>query len=179
MNCKVEQYITNNYYELLSISKKLTKGHELSQELLHEVILQLYDKKEIKLKKYCDSSIKYYITAIMRVNFYSKTSPFYYRIRKEAQTYLEIFDDYIYEPLYDVADVEMELALEKEKLICILEESYVELEWFEKSIFDLYIVLGSLKKVSKRTRIPVTSVSRYIKEIKNKIKSQLEDKNEQ
>lgn len=178
MNKQVESYITNNYYELLTISKKLTKGHELSQELLHEVIVQLYDKKEIKLKKYCDNSIKYYITAVMRINFYSKTSPFYYKIRKEAQTYLEIFDDYIYEPLYDVADVEIELALEKEKLICILEESYVELEWFEKSIFDLYIVLGSLKKVSKRTRIPVTSVSRYIKEIKNKIKSQLENKNE-
>lgn len=178
MNKQIESYITNNYYELLTISKKLTKGHELSQELLHEVIVQLYDKKEIKLKKYCDNSIKYYITAVMRINFYSKTSPFYYKIRKEAQTYLEIFDDYIYEPLYDVADVEIELALEKEKLICILEESYVELEWFEKSIFDLYIVLGSLKKVSKRTRIPVTSVSRYIKEIKNKIKSQLENKNE-
>lgn len=178
MNKQIEGYITDNYYELLTISKKLTKGHELAQELLHEVILQLYDKKEIKLKKYCDNSIRYYITAILRTNFYSKTSPFYYKIRKEAQTYLELFDDYTYEPIYDIVDEEVELALEKEKLMCILEESYVELEWFEKSIFDLYIILGSLKKVSKKTQIPVTSVSRYIKEIRNKIKTQLELKNE-
>lgn len=178
MNSKVELYITNHYYELLNIANKITKGHELSQELLHEVIIQLYDKKDIKLKKYCDNSIRYYITAILRTNFYSKTSPFYYKIRKEAQTYLELFDDFSYEPLYDIVNVEIELALEKEKLMCILEEKYVELEWFEKSIFDLYIVMGSLKKVSKKTNIPVTSISRYIKEIRNKIKSQLENEYE-
>lgn len=173
MNSKIESYITRNYYELLSISKKITKGHELSQELLHEVILQLYEKDEIKLKKYCDSSIKYYITAVMRINYNSKTSPFYYRIRKEAQTYLELFDDYTYEPLYDFEYEEQQIALEKEKIICILETQYVELEWFEKSIFDLYIVMGSIKKVAKKTQIPVSNVARYIKEIRNKIKTNM------
>jgi DNA-directed RNA polymerase specialized sigma24 family protein len=173
MNSKIESYITKNYYELLNISKKITKGHELSQELLHECILQLYEKDKIVLKKYCDSSIKYYITAVMRINFYSKTSPFYYRIRKEAQTYLELFDDYSYEPLYDFEYEEQQVALEKEKLICILETEYVNLEWFEKSIFDLYIVMGSIKKVAKKTQIPVSNVARYIKEIRNKIKTNM------
>lgn len=173
MNCKIESYITRNYYELLKIANKITKGHELSQELLHECILQLYEKDEIILKKYCDSSIKYYITAVMRINFHSKTSPFYYKIRKEAQSYLELFDDYTYEPLYDFEYEEQTLALEKEKLICILETEYVELEWFEKSIFDLYIVMGSIKKVAKKTKIPVSNVARYIKEIRNKIKTNM------
>lgn len=176
MNYKVEQYITKNYYELLNISKKLTKGSDLSQELLHEVILQLYDKKEINLKKYCDNSIRYYITAVLRTNYYSKTSRFYYNIRKEAQTYLELFDDFNYEPIYDFEDNEKELALEREKIICILENEYVELEWVEKSIFDLYIILGSIKKVSKKTTIPVSGVARMIRDIKNKIKTNMENK---
>jgi DNA-directed RNA polymerase specialized sigma24 family protein len=173
MNCKVNDYIVRNYKELHMIANKITKGHELSEELLHECLLQLYEKDEIVLKKYCDSSIKYYITAVMRINYYSKTSPFYYKIRKEAQTYLELFDDFIYEPLYDFEYEEQQIALEKEKLICILENEYVELEWFEKSIFDLYIIMGSIKKVAKKTKIPVSNVARYIKEIRNKIKTNM------
>jgi DNA-directed RNA polymerase specialized sigma24 family protein len=170
MNKEVENYLTKHYYELLNISKKLTKGHELSQELLHEVVIQLYDKKEIKLKSYCDNSIKYYITAILRTNFYSKTSPFFYNIRKESQTYLELFDEYNYQTIPDIPFEEEEIALEKENIMCILEQSYVELEWWQRSLFDLYIVLGSIKKVSKKTRIPVSSVSRHIREIRTKIK---------
>lgn len=176
MNCKINDYIVRNYKELQGIAKKITKGNQLSEDLLQECLLQLYEKDEIKLKKYCDSSIKYYITAVMRINYNSKTSPFYYRIRKEAQTYLELFDDYSYEPLYDFEYEEQSLALEKEKLICILETEYVNLEWFEKSIFDLYIVMGSIKKVAKKTQIPVSNVARYIREIRTKIKLNMESR---
>jgi len=184
MNCNINTYISNNYYELLKISNKITNNHQLSQELLHEVVLQLYEKDEIKLKKYDDKNIKYFITAILRINFYSKTSRFYYNIRKEAQTYLSLFNDkfdyeeesietndeiQIIQHAFDIVYEDEQLGLEKENYLCILEEEYGDLEWIEKSLFDLYIVHGSLKKVSKQTRIPVTSVARMIKEIKNKI----------
>ena len=176
MNNKVELYITKHYYDLLNIANKITKGHELSQELLHEVILQLYDKKEINLKKYCDNSIRYYITAVMKINYYSKTSPFYYRIKKESETYRDFYDEMNYTPIYDFEDEEHTLALEKENLICILENEYIELSWFEKSIFDLYIVMGSIKKVAKKTNIPVSGVARYVKEIRIKIKNNIEER---
>ena len=53
---------------------------------------------------------------------------------------------------------------EKQNIFDILEISYTELNWFHKSLMDLYMTLGSLKKVSQKTNIPLTSVSRYIKE---------------
>ena len=84
---EIEQYITKNYYQLLKIAKTITKNNQLSQDLLHEVIVQLYEKNEIILRKYEDNQIKYYIVSIMRINWYSKTSPFYYKIRKESSTY--------------------------------------------------------------------------------------------
>lgn len=162
MNKKVEAYITKNYYELLNIAKKITKGHELHQELLHEVIIQLYDKKDIKLSDYNDDTIKYYIVAILRINWYSKTSPFYYKIRKERSGYVELTEAFNME-------VEQE-TFEREEILCILEEQYCELNWFHKSLFDLYMTLGSLSKVSKKTGIPLTSVSTYIKQSKAEIK---------
>lgn len=162
MRKEVEQFITKNYYELLSIAKKITKGNQLSQELLHEVIMQLYDKDQIILDKYTDNQIKYYIVAIMRTNWFSNTSPFYYRIRRESAKYVD---------LKEVLDMEAEQeSFEKEQLLIILEEQFCDLNWFHKSLFELYMTLGSLSKVSKQTGIPLTSVSTYIKQSKAEIK---------
>ena len=163
MNKHIEQYITNNYYELLKIAKKITKGHQLSQELLHEVIMQLYDKKNIVLQEYNDDQIKYYIVSIIRINWHSQTSPFYYKIRKETAKYVNIDDQ------FDLTD-ENQMDFEKEELLVILEQSWADLNWFHKSLFEMYLTLGSMKKVSKQTRIPVSSISRYLKESKELIK---------
>lgn len=163
MNKEIEKYITTNYYQLLTITKKITKNHELSQDLLHEVILQLYNKENIILKEYCDDQIKYYIVSIIRVNWYSTTSPFYYKIRKESSKYTNI------DEVFNLAD-DTQLEFEKQQLFDILEESWTELDWFRKSLFEMYLTLGSMKKVSKQTRIPVSSISRYLKESKDQIK---------
>lgn len=166
MNKKIEEYISKNYYELLNISKKVTKGHELSQELLHEVFLQLMEKKCIKLRKYDDNNIKYYITAIVRINWNSRTSPFYYRIRKERFLYSELTYD------MEIMDTEQE-AFERQHLFDILEQEFTELDWFKKSLMEMYLTLGSLKKVSLKTTIPLTSIARYIKESKTQIRENI------
>ena len=165
MNCKVEEYIKNNYYILLGISKKITKGNELHQELLHEVIVQLYEKKVINLKEYDDDSIRYYITAVLRINWYSRTSPFYYRIRKERATYTEL--------TFDMSYTTEQESFEKQELYDILEKEFTELDWFRKSLMEMYLTLGSLKKVSQKTTIPLSSISRYIKESKEQIKTNI------
>jgi RNA polymerase sigma factor (sigma-70 family) len=166
MNREIEKYITNNYYQLLTIAKKITKNHDLTQDLLHEVILQLYNKENIVLREYCDDQIKYYIVSILRINWHSQTSPFYYRIRKESSKYTNI------DEIYNLAD-DTQLEFEKQELFDILEQEYSELSWFHKSLFELYLTLGSMKKVSKQTRIPVSSISRYLKESKQQIKNNI------
>ena len=166
MNKEIEQYISNNYGELLSIAKKITRNNDLSEDLLHEVILQLYNKKNIVLRQYNDDQIKYYIVSIIRINWHSQTSPFYYRIRKENSKYTNI------DELYDLAD-DQQLEYEKQELFDILEESFCELDWFRKSLFEMYLTLGSMKKVSVKTRIPVSSISRYLKESKEQIKNNI------
>lgn len=166
MNREIERYITNNYYQLLTIAKKITKNHDLTQDLLHEVILQLYNKENIVLREYCDDQIKYYIVSVIRINWHSQTSPFYYKIRKESSKYTNIDD------MYNLVD-DTQLEFEKQELFDILEQEYSELSWFHKSLFELYLTLGSMKKVSKQTRIPVSSISRYLKESKEQIKNKI------
>lgn len=162
MNKLIEQYITDNYYQLLRIARRITKGHELSQDLLHEIILQLYNRKDITLNQFDDDTLRYYLTSIMRLNWNSKTSPFYYKMRKESLTY---------QPLNDIFEYEDEqMAWEKEVLLQSLEVSYSELDFWRKAMVELYLVLGSVNKVSKFTGIPKSSIIKYVKQSKEELK---------
>ena len=163
MNQLVEKYITTNYYKLLHISKRITKGHQLSQDLLHEVILQLYHKKEIILSDYEDDTIRYYITSVLRINWNSKTSPFFYKIRKEPLNYQPITD--IFE------DEDDQLKWEREILLQSLELSYSELDFWRKGMIELYLVLGSVNKVSKFTGIPKSSIIKYVKQSREQLRN--------
>ena len=171
MNKTIEEYITKNYYNLLTIAKRICKTNtDIHQELLHEVILQLYDKDRINLKSYDDNSIKYYITAVMRINYYSKTSPFYYKIRRER-----ILMNVDLSTCYDLS-AEQE-SFESEELFELLEQNYSELDWFRKSLMDMYLTLNrSMAAVSRKTTIPIQSISRYIKEARNQVKTNIINK---
>ena len=168
MNKQVESYITKNYYELLKIARKITKNHDLTQDLLHEVIIQLYEKEHITLKFYDDSSIKYYIVSIIRINWISKTSPFYYKIRREFLKYDDFLSNVNPNSIFEVS--EEQKSFEKQQLFNILELEYSELTWFHKNLLGLYLCLGSVNKVAKHTEIPKSSIIKYIKESKETIK---------
>jgi RNA polymerase sigma factor (sigma-70 family) len=163
MNKEIECYLTRNYYELLNIAKKITKNHNLTQDLFHEVILQLYNKENIILREYDDNQIKYYIVSIMRINWYSNTSPFYYKVRKEFKMYSDLSE------ILSMPDDQENF--EKEIIFSILEQEWCELDFFRKALFEMYMTLGSMKKVSKKTTIPISSISNYLKESRNQIKT--------
>lgn len=162
MKIEIERYITKNYYELLDICNKITKHDTLSGDLLNDVILQLYDRDNINLNKLDDNSIKYYIVKCLTINWYSKTSPFYRKVRRESSLYNELFE---VTNLIDDNDLFTE-----HHIMELVETEFTEMNWFNKIIFEKYMVLGSLKKVSTDTRIPLTSVARYVKETRQIIK---------
>ena len=162
MKIEIENYITRNYYELLNICNKITKYDTFAGDLLNDVLIQLYDKKEINLNKLDDNSIKYYIVKCLTINWYSKTSPFYRKVRRESSLYNELFE---VTNLIDNDDV-----FKEHHILEIIETEFTEMNWFHKIIFEKYMVLGSLKKVSTDTKIPLTSIARYVKETKQVIK---------
>jgi hypothetical protein len=162
MKIEIENYITRNYYELLNICNKITKYDTFAGDLLNDVLIQLYDKKEINLNKLDDNSIKYYIVKCLTINWYSKTSPFFRKVRRESSLYNELFE---VTNLIDNDDV-----FKEHHILEIIETEFTEMNWFHKIIFEKYMVLGSLKKVSTDTKIPLTSIARYVKETKQVIK---------
>ena len=159
---EIEQYIIKNYNELKKICIKITDNSDFVQDLLNDVLLQLYEKDDIKLNKLDDNTIKYYIIRCITNNWYSETSPFYRKVRRESCLYNELKD-------YTDIPVEDNKTLD-EDIMTIVEEEFGSLGWFHKDIFSRWIVLGSHRKVSKQTKIPVTSIGTYIREAKETVK---------
>ena len=155
-------YITREYNTLLKISNKMTNNDSYAGDLLNDVLLQIYDKPVLKLRTLDDNSIKYYIVAIMKINWFSKTSPFFRKVKRESQLYNEL------SLVKEI--VQQEDSLEEHKLMDLMEEEWAELDYFRKIIFEKYMVMGSLKRVSKDTTIPLTSVARYVNTAKEDIK---------
>lgn len=160
MKPELDNYISRHYYTLLQISFKYTKNNDWASELLHEVILQLYNKEELKLKL-DDNSIKYYIVRMLMVNWCYPSSPFYIKYKKHNHTHVDLKEAMM------VMNNETD---EDHNFMDILEQEFSDTFWFSKILFEKWILLGSLKKVSLDTKIPLTSVKRYIKETKEEIK---------
>ena len=165
MKIEIEQYLTKNYYELHKIAKKYTKNEDWASELLHEVIIQLYEKDE-HIVKTDDNSIKYYIIRILMVNWCYPTSPFYRKYKKIELASVELKGFEMFPEEEDAFDIE--------ELYRLLEENYSELDWFHKALFDTYMSLNkSMIAVSRKTNIPFQSISRYIKTARQQVKNNI------
>ena len=161
MRIEIENYISKNYYKLLIIAKKYTKDDDWASELLHEVILQLYDKKELNLKL-DDESIKSYIIRIIMVNWCYPSSPFYIKYKKQQLNMVELTEA--------IELWNQDSEVDRHKFLDIMEEEFSDINWFNKIIFEKYMMLGSLKKVSVNTNISLPSIGRYVKDTKNQVK---------
>ena len=160
MKIEIEKYITNNYYLLLKISKKYTKNDDWAYELLHEVIIQLYDKNEVNVKL-DDNSIKCYIIRMLMVNWCYPSSPFFIKHKRERNT-VELNDA--------IHVMNKESEMESHRFIEIMEQEFGDVNWFNNVIFEKYMLLGSLKKVAVDTSISLPSIGRYVKETRTQVK---------
>jgi hypothetical protein len=158
---EIEVFITNHYYELLTISKKYTKNDDWASELLHEVLLQLFEKKQLNCNL-DDKSIKYYIVRMLTINWCMPNSPFYIKYKKNIITHVDLTEA--------IQMTIQQTETESHKFMDILEQEFAEVNWFNKLIFEKYLTLGSLKKVSINTSITLPSIGRYVKETKQVLK---------
>lgn len=162
MITEIEQYIIKNYSELQKICVRITDNSYWSDDLLNDVLLQLYSKETIRLDKLDDASIKYYIIRCITTNWYSETSPFYRKVRRESNLYNEVKD------IADVANNHDDIK--HQRLLDVMEEEFSNLGWFHKEVFSDYLILGSYRRVSEKTRIPLTSIKNYVHQAKNEVR---------
>jgi len=154
----MNEWINRNYKDLYNTTKNIVKHQQDVDDLFQSVMEQLLQNKQIR--EVPPDRRKYFFIRTLKNNYYSKTSKYYYENKK----YQDKQTDYNPEIHEQMDEPYMEPA-ELGWVYCQLEN----LSWFEKDLFLMWLELGTLTQVSKKTTIPLNSVGRYINETKQKL----------
>jgi DNA-directed RNA polymerase specialized sigma24 family protein len=157
----LHKWISLNNDELMDIALKVCKNQDDYMDLYQCVMEQMLNKNT-KFNEMKDKEKTYFFISMLKRNYFSKTSPYHYQFKKGA-----IMDDITDDLLEGVIDVEYSESIPDMEWVKL---QLLELDWFDRDLFNLWVELGSLSNVSKKTNIPVNSVGKYIKEIKQELK---------
>ena len=158
---EIRQWIELHHKQLMEITKNITKSGfnpDLYQSVVEQLLLQ-----EEKFNDIPDDKKKYFFIRVMSNNYNSKTSKYHYENRKGFTLSLPLDED-----IYKIKEDEPQ----EYPTIEWVHRQLDEMNWFDRDIFLLWMELGSLKAVSRKTKIPHNSVGRYIKKVKIKLNKQ-------
>lgn len=142
---------------LLQTTHNIVSNKQDVDDLFHCVLEQILKKRAV-LDPLPPKEKFYYFIRVTKNNYFSKTSPYYYEYKKkpanEKEFVEEQFTNLVFEEYEDKPTMEWVM------------NQLEGMDWFRKDLFLLWISLGSLTNVSQKTKIPVNSVGRYIKDTK-------------
>jgi DNA-directed RNA polymerase specialized sigma24 family protein len=145
-------WVTTNFNELKNICNKITRGQD------YDDLLQICIEQFLKNKKVADIPDKeklFFFARIVRNNYNSNSSPYYHTYKKFKFT--------------DIDNLDIEYLSYEESPINLdwVKTQLNDLEWYFKRLMEMYIEEGcSITKLSKRTTIPLNSVSRDINKVR-------------
>ena len=157
------KWIEIHHNDMLKLTGTITKTPDEADDLYSCVVEQLL-KRSNKIDETPDNQKKYYFIRVLKNNYNSKTSPYHYQYRKPTQhhtTLIETITEGFTDEEYEETIPDMKWVEKR------LEEDF---DWYERDLFCLWIELGTLTSLSKKTKIPLNSVGRQIKTIKQKLK---------
>jgi len=159
----LHRYLEKNYGDLRQAAHRIA-GRD-GNDLLHEVILQLYQTKDETINGLLDrGQMKYWVLRVMVNNYNSKTSRYHYKWRKDIERRRK-FSKQI-EGWWDGDGV----AAHRDQLLSHIEERLADLPWFEAEVFAIYFEEGhTLDSFAEATGISrhtlYTTIRRVRKEL--------------
>ena len=154
----------NRYKE---IALKICSNDERTEDLLHDVLIQLQNNK--KFKELNEQTKIYFFVRAISNQFYSNNSYFYRQHNKFKYTELDIKEEYIDEEYVETPSLEW-----------VREELEAELKrnknfWYDKGLFEMYIEHKRIEKIHKLTTIPKHSIRKTISDMKAWLRKKWDD----
>jgi hypothetical protein len=154
------------YNKYKQIATKITKHSELSEDLLHDVLLQL-DNNE-KFNTLSDKDKVFFFIRTLTNQYYSSNSKFQrtYRLKyEEFNNNVEVEDKPYHEsPTIDWVNETLDKELKNNKEF-----------WYNHGLFKMYLEHKKIKLIHDRTRIPIYSIRATIKEMRLWLRNKWEE----
>ncbi len=151
----ITDLLTDKKY--LKISRNVCRNHSLLEDLHSEAILVILEKK-VDLSTI--RNLEHYFSTVVWMTWHSNKFK-----KKYFNDFLEFFEFYD----YDLIDESFEFTDFTPAYNFIDREPKTEIEYYEINLFKLYLELGSIQAVSRKTKIPYQTVFYDIKQIKEQI----------
>jgi hypothetical protein len=156
----LNDWLSNNYNELKNICSKFSTPEEVD-DLLHLCIEQFIKNK--KVHQIPDKERLYFFVKLVKNQYHSKSSKYFYTYKRYQ--FNEIIDSDIAEIEYKEDEFNMEWVMKE------IEEDKKNGEWYFSRLFEIYIEQDcSVTKTSKKTLIPINSVSRDLNKYRKQLK---------
>ena len=102
-------YLQQNWTEIRKKVKKVTRGHQNTDDLLNDLVMVLLEKpKDYQINLLENNKVQHWFTSSAQLQFKSKTSPFWYKYKKFQSETTEVQDWLLYESVDD-EDVQEEI----------------------------------------------------------------------
>ena len=170
-------YIDKKYAKLTEVSRKLSSNRYPDYEdLLHEVILELYSKEEELINGLIKrGELLYYIVRIMINQYHSSTSPFYTKYRKHYKLRKQYKENYIFNKEGGIGMENWEELKQMEKRLRWIDKKCKDLNWFDVQIFKIYYLNGfSLTSMQVATKINRNTLGKSIRIVKKYLQNERE-----
>jgi hypothetical protein len=157
-------YSSHEYYEACTT---ITGGKSLSDDLFHEMILVLMKYDDAKITSLYDrNELKWFVVRIMMTMWRCRTNPFFRTYRRRTDSINERI--HAAEEEYDAErDLAMELAVEvANKVIEEKLNSGNRNDWYDATMWKLYLSAGSFRKAEEQSKIPYKSIANTVRRMK-------------
>ena len=162
----------------MEISRKLTSDkYPDYEDLLHEVVLELYKKEEKLINGLIQrGELLYYIVRIMINQYHSSTSPFYAKYKRHYKLRKQYKENYIFNKGDNNNGGNNWQELKKmEQRLNWIDKKCKDLNWFDVQIFKIYYLNGfSLSSMQMATKINRNTLGKSVRIVKNYLKNEQE-----
>lgn len=175
---KLNVFLKNNYEEIKTMTAKICKNRQHTEELAHYVISCFVEHpKAISLVERGEAMK--FMSGMIHRSYHSHTSP-YHKIYRKNNIIMEPLggiDDLslIPSPSDEPYDTETDITITH--IETILEEMAADNidRWYKSVLFRMWVETPNYSKLSKKTGIPRTSISTAVQECREYILKRLKD----
>ncbi len=186
----LNKFLTNNYEDIVIMSKKICRSHYESEEVAHYVMSEFMEHERATELVEVGRAMNF-ISGMIHRSFHSSTSKYHTVYRQKGRVYgLKADRNHRNDNEYmdytqnkgnrranhiDVDEYDYEQDTATEAIQGILEDmeaGTIEL-WFRATLFKMYMKENNFSELARQTKIPRTSIAKAVEEARTYIQQQL------
>ena len=142
-----------------SICRKIARSKDLADDLLQHIILLILEGKAGNIEAvHKAGNLKWYFVRLCTNQYQSTNTSTFSRLYKHFEPTMEYLP--IEQEINDCSEFEEVFEKEYNQVTQYLNER----GWYHSKLFELYVEVGSIRKLAEQTKIPRVSIFKSLKE---------------